>query len=203
MVQLAKMCIYATQAVYGVIAGYFFANQQSVYSDDGVFLGVMALSSIILLALPALLFRVPRLRERLPARAMLALEGLLAAVTLFAWIGTFGLFRAGIGYDSLVHVLSSALGIGIALIALPILYPNVSMMPQARLVVLLLGIVFAGGVANELFEKFGDAWWGTQMYGEWGDPRDTERDLMYNVLGAFLGAALMVRMKKSPVPQTP
>jgi hypothetical protein len=98
---------------------------------------------------------------------------------------------------------ASAFGIGIALLALSIFYPNVSLMPQARLVMLLLGLVFAGGVVNELFEKFGDAWWGTEMYGEWGDPRDTERDLAYDALGAFLGATFMVRMRKRPVPQTP
>lgn len=202
MFQLAKMCIYATQAVYGVIAGYFFANPQSVFSDDGIFLGILALASGAVVAAPALLQRIPRLRERASGSAVIRLEGLLATVTLLAWIGTFGLFRKGVGYDSFVHFTASAFGISIALLTLSIFYPNISMMRQARLVVLLLGIVFAGGVINELFEKFGDAWWGTEMYGEWGDPRDTERDLVYDALGAFLGATLMLRMGKRPVPQT-
>jgi len=201
MLQLARISIYATQAVYGVIAGYFFANPESIFSDDGVFLGVMALVSVVLLALPAIISCVPRFRERLTTRVLLALEGLLATITLFAWIGTFGLFKAGIGYDSLVHFLSSALGIGVALLALPIFYPNISLMPRLRLIIFAVCLVFAAGVVNEFFEKFGDAWWGTQMYGEWGDPRDTERDLAYDALGAIVGAFSLGLGRRS-TPQT-
>ena len=160
--------------------------------DQEWFLAWMMYLSAFGMLVPWLLSVVSKwIRERLVA----VIEILAAAAMILSWIGSFGFYRWGFGYDSFVHFTASVL---LAIIIAALAY---AVFPRTRVhawsvILIVATLTLVGGVVNELFELYGDQLFGTMMYGELGQPIDTLRDYGYDVIGALVGAILAVVFRK-------
>jgi len=149
--------------------------------------GMMYLSALGMLV-PWLLSAVSK---RITGRLVALIEILAAIAMILSWIGSFGLYRWGFGYDSFVHFTASLL-LAIIIIALAYaVFPRVRSHAWAVILIVATLTLF-GGVINELFELFGDQLFGTKMYGELGQSTDTLRDYCYDIAGALTGSILGV-----------
>jgi len=129
--------------------------------------------------------------KRITERLVAMIEILAAIGMTLSWIGAFGLYRWGFGYDSFVHFSASVL---LAVIIVSLVY---TLFPFFRthtwsVILIVATLTLLGGVINELFELFGDQLLGTAMYGEVGQPNDTILDYGYDVAGALVGSILGV-----------
>jgi len=181
------------------LAGVFASGWDVPGAFDEWFLVWIALLAAAGLLLPWALCRfIAPLRAAItPAR--LGLYEFLGVIgMLLGWGGTFGLYRVGLEYDSLVHFASCGMIAFVVLDASMRAFPRLA----ARRTVLLwtgFAITMIAGAANELFEWAGDRWLGTAMYGEAGQDLDTVYDFAANVAGFFIGAwaALRKQPKRS------
>ncbi len=162
--------------------------------DDEWFLAWLMGISAILLFLPWLIFKIPSLKRRATEPLLALIELLLAGAMCLSWIGSFGPYRWGIGYDSFVHYTASlfaAIGFVTLVYTLkPTLKSN-----WAVVVVIAIVLSFLTGIGNEAFEYYGDIIWGTEMYGEAGQPNDTVIDYAFDATGATLGVILSIRYR--------
>jgi len=149
--------------------------------------GMMYLSALGMLV-PWLLSAISK---RITGQVVALIEILAAVAMILSWIGSFGPYRWGFGYDSFVHFTASLL-LAIIIVSLAYaVFPRVR--PHAWAVILVVAtLTLFGGVINELFELFGDQVFGTMMYGELGQPTDTIRDYWYDITGALTGSMLGV-----------
>jgi hypothetical protein len=158
------------------------------------FLGCMAVVSAAGLLLPTAVLSLPKFGDgATPSTAgfyeLLAVVGLTAA-----WAGSFGLYVAGINYDTFVHVLTSGLFAYVLVDVIIRAYPHfLDRWRTVWLIVLVLGM--AAGIGNELFEWGGDHLFGTKMYGKAGVPLDTVYDLVMDAVGVLVGIACAKRHK--------
>lgn len=153
------------------------------------FLVYMLLLSALGMAGPFILAHlIPPLRRRLNDRILGMMEILAGLAMVASWIGAFGLYRDGFGYDTFVHFFASFclfIIFGLALMIFPVF--------NSRIWLLLLAAAFLtllGGFLNEIFEFAGDLLFETMMYGEAGQPDDTLRDAIGDLLGAATGVIL-------------
>lgn len=133
--------------------------------------------------------------KRITERLVALVEILAAIAMILSWIGSFGLYRWGFGYDSFVHFTASVL---VAVILVALVYTLIPILRTRTWAVILIvaTLTLVAGVVNELFEMFGDHLFGTTMYGEAGQPFDTIRDYGYDIAGAFVGSIFAVISKK-------
>ncbi|MDP3985242.1 MAG: hypothetical protein Q8P82_00620, partial [bacterium] len=191
--------ILATQFLW--VAGYFFLDPRAARFENPEFLGGMALVSAVVLIIPEIFFLIPFVRRRFNGHLRTWFGVLIALPVLLSWLGTFYWYTAGWGYDSVVHFSASFFG---SLLAFGILLvmrgPGLFRKRAARpiLFFLIAGLSLFGGIVNEVFEKYGDVWFHTQMFGEAGEEGDTIRDIAYDLLGAVLGSfACLARGEKA------
>jgi len=151
------------------------------------FLGYLALLAAAAMFIPWIIFRSLG-TERVGSYEVMAVSGLVAG-----WAGTFGLYRAGLGYDTAVHVFCMALFTFVMMDGISRQHG-----PHHLPVLAAIGFVLAmlAGVGNELFEWAGDRLFGTMMYGEAGQPNDTQIDLVANVVGFVVGAVAAFHVKR-------
>ena len=153
------------------------------------FLVYMLLFSAVGMVAPFIVAQlIPRLREKLNDQSLGILEILAGLAIVSSWIGAFGLYRDGFGYDTFVHFFASFCLMGMFTIVL-MLFPVF----RNKIWVLLLlagGLTLVGGLLNEVFEYMGDLLFETMMYGELGQPDDTLRDLIADGVGIGLGAVI-------------
>lgn len=164
--------------------------------DDEWALGYMAFGSAAVLWLPYLIVSVSEtIRSHANTAWLGALEGVLFFAMTASWIGAFGLYRAGFGYDNGMHVFASALAVfGITLIVSaynPGLVHEPLVLASIALILALLA-----GMGNEVVEWTSDRFLGTVMYGEVGQPDDTLRDTIADVVGVLVGSVFVV-LKRS------
>ncbi len=184
-----RVLIVAIATLFLWLAAYFFTFKEATGFNDHRFLGAMAIVSAVTILLPEIIFLHRRVRIRFNGRFRVIVGAAIAFPIILSWLGTFRWYRAGWEYDSLVHFISS--GIGAFLVLPTLMFFGVSGVKlRVSVFMLFVIIVFIGGTANELFEHYGDLWWGTSMFGEPGQPDDTVRDILYNVLGASLGSII-------------
>jgi len=122
-------------------------------------------------------------------------ETLLALAMILSWIGAFGPYRWGFGYDSFVHFTATLITAVMISAFVYALSPAARKNNTALIVIVLIVAMFAG-VVNEMFEKYGDLLWGTMMYGEVGQPFDTAIDYTYDFAGAIVGIVAALTFKK-------
>ncbi len=161
--------------------------------DDEQFLVFMCLLSAGAMLVPWLLVKLTKL-FKLSLSNINNIELFIAIMMILSWIGSLGLYRAGISYDTLVHFINSAFA---ALIALIIAHAN-GLEKRTKtwlIVILVFAIVMLSGIINELFEWGGDELIGTEMFGEIGEPTDTLKDMVANVAGFALGTYLGLKHK--------
>ncbi len=183
---------YFSQLVFWlfIIFGLLFRFDQidiRLHDDEWFLEWIMYLSAFAMLVPWLLSLAFWKITERL-----VTFVEILALISMvIAWIGGFGLFRWGFGYDSFVHFTASAL-LAVILVALVYaLTPSLQTRPWA-VILIVATLTLVGGVINELFEMFGDQWWGTVMYGEAGQPLDTMIDYFYDIGGALTGSIIGV-----------
>ncbi len=163
--------------------------------DDEWFLAWLMGASAFAMLLPSVAAQtLPVFKQRVTENFIAYFEIALAIGMWLSWIGAFGPYRWGFGYDSFVHLTVSVL---IALLIVSLIYainPAIQTKWQAVVIIVVLFTIFAG-VINELFEKYGDIWLGTKMYGEFGQPNDTIRDYVYDFFGAIIGTFIGIKKK--------
>lgn len=158
------------------------------------FLAYLAVLSALGMLAPALLFRlVPRLRALPDQRLLGRFEIFVFLAMAASWIGSFGLYRDGFGYDTFVHFFASAIFAVMVIVLLSAADPRLAARP-ALLFAIAAGIALAGGIVNEVFEWGGDRLIGTAMYGEAGESDDTLKDFAANAVGILAGAAVALRL---------
>jgi uncharacterized membrane protein YjdF len=150
--------------------------------DDEWFLTIMALVTAGSIFLPDALHRLFPSFGHWTAQTLDEIRWIWITMLIMGWIGSLGAYQLGRGYDSAVHFFSTLLGVWMV-------RKCAKTDQQFRNLTVL---VLAAGVVNELFEFFGDFWWGTQMYGEKGQVDDTARDLVANTVG-FVSGIVTVR----------
>ncbi|MBU0645915.1 hypothetical protein KJ611_00330 [Patescibacteria group bacterium] len=154
------------------------------------FLVYMLLLSALGMMGPFIIVNLIRpLRARITEQALGLMEMLAGAAMVASWIGAFGLYRDGFGYDTFVHFFASlclVLIFGIALTVFPFFAKRVWL-----LLLLVVVLTLLGGLLNEMFEYAGDLLFTTMMYGEAGQPDDTLRDLIGNSVGAVIGVVVL------------
>lgn len=155
-------------------------------TDHPAFSGIFALLSSAVLTLPHIVYQKDRFREA-SSKFLLTLESIIAFILIITWAGILKLYGLGFGYDSFVHFINSFLGVLTAFLFF-------STLGLKKKKILIIGFFAAvlGGVFNEIFQFYGDKWWGTKMFGQTGEPNDTFRDIFYNVLGALIGTIAML-----------
>ncbi len=161
---------------------------------DPKFFSFMAFVSVLALLVPIFISRWGKLGKIYNKDFIYTIEFLVVVCLIFGWLGArggVGLFWIGVGYDSLDHFAVSGL-IAICLFFLSFhLFENY--WKNKNKFFPLLGVFFATmfiGVFNEFFELYGDKLMGTEMYGEAGDPFDTIKDLIYDVLGVLVAIVI-------------
>lgn len=179
-----------------VLAAAFRANVIDLDHDTEWFLGYLSLLSAAGLLGPWLIYRfVPWFEEKGSERLLGAFEVMIAVAMIASWIGAFGMYRVGLGYDTGVHVFVSSL------IALMVVMAALSTRFElgARMAAILgcaaLVTILAGSV-NEVFEWGGDQLFGTSMYGEAGEPNDTFKDAIGNMAGFVIGSSFAYANRK-------
>lgn len=164
--------------------------------DDEWFLAwLMGLSAAVIF-LPQLLVRFIRPLRRVATEQYVAwLEAMLILAMTLSWIGAFGPYRWGFGYDSFVHFGASLI---IAVVLVATIYLLNPKWAKNSVTVFVMVIVFSilAGIGNEAFEKYGDIIWGTEMFGEAGQPNDTLIDYIYDFVGAVFGSVLGITYRK-------
>lgn len=176
--------------LFGWLAAYFFVFKSATGFEKFYFLGGMATVSAVVIILPELAFLIFRRQKKWNNHLPALLGASIAIPVIMSWLGTFLWYRSGWGYDSIVHFFSN--GFGMLTIFLVLLLFNIEMQKKPLLFGGLMILIIFGGIINELFEYYGDIWWGTHMYGELGQAGDTLRDLSYNILGAVVGLVLVM-----------
>lgn len=147
------------------------------------------LSSVGLLG-PWLFFRfLPRIQTKGTANLLGFIELLITIGIGIGWLGGFGLYRVGLGYDTFAHFSVSML---IGLVILSVSFVLIPEIQHSYFMGFLIVAVLASvaGLINELFEYGGDQLFGTVMYGEAGQSDDTLRDLVGNTLGFLAGSVI-------------
>ena len=144
--------------------------------------------SALAITLPYIIYQKTQLKEKYTIKLPLILESLISLSLILGWLGTLKFYKIGIGYDSFVHFSTSFLGVLMAFIILSVIF--VKNRKTTLLIIIFLVVIF-GGIFNEFFQKYGDRRWGTEMFGEIGQPNDTSRDLIYDTLGTFMGVFLV------------
>jgi len=156
---------------------------------------MMALSAVSVLIPYWIVISIKRLRSNTNENFVALTESILIIAMLLSWIGAFGPYRWGLGYDSFVHFSASVLaGIFFASVA----YAIKAKWSRNSIAVFLfvVGMSILAGIGNELFEKYGDIIWGTKMFGEAGQANDTTIDYIYDFIGAIIGALVGIANKK-------
>ncbi|MBU1907094.1 hypothetical protein KKD71_02990, partial [Patescibacteria group bacterium] len=139
------------------------------HQDEWFLAWMMGISAIAMLLPHLLIIAVPRLKKSASESFLAMEESLLALAMILSWIGAFGPYRWGFGYDSFVHFGASAIAAVMITAFVYVLAPKLRKNYIALIVIVILMALLAGA-ANELFEKYGDIIWGTMMYGETGQP---------------------------------
>jgi hypothetical protein len=160
--------------------------------DDEWALSYMAFGSALVMLLPyALVQSSKSIRSHINTAWLAGLEAVLFFAMTASWIGAFGLYRAGFGYDTGVHVFSSALAVfGVTLIVMAI-KPDLAHEPLVLASIAFI-VALMAGAGNELVEWSSDRFLGTVMYGEVGQPNDTLRDGIGDVIGVIAGTVFVV-----------
>lgn len=192
MTRWLRIFLLVIASLYAWLAAYFFVFRSATGFEAYNFLGGMALASVVLSTVPELIFISRRVRDRWNGNLRVMLGSVITFTLMLSWLGTLRWYLAGWGYDSFVHFAASAGGAVVALLLLLLVNQRLPRSPVIFIGLLVLLVVF-GGVVNELFEKYGDLIWGTEMFGEPGELDDTLRDFAYNVIGAVLGSVICVR----------
>lgn len=152
------------------------------------FLVYLAVLSAGTMMVPWLFFRwIPWFKKAATTKLVGFTEVILAISLSLSWIGSFGLYRRRIGYDTLVHFTVSFIGAFTLVMILRAIQPAFKKHPIFLFVLVVL-LMNVGGIGNELFEWGGDTLFGTAMYGESGQVNDTLRDFVGNSFGMVLGA---------------
>lgn len=163
--------------------------------DDELFLGIMCIVSALSLLFPWVLTKLFGFWAKgLDEKHLGKIEFFGAIMMILTWIGSLGLFRAGLGYDTAIHFINSLL---ITWIFIILLRPMVPRKMGLRIIIacLLIVLVAFSGLIVELFEWGFDQLIGTGMYGELGEPNDTLKDAMANTLGLITGLTWAARTK--------
>ena len=87
----------------------FFIRLINFVSDEYNFLGGMALLSVFAIIVPWLFSLHPRFGSQINESFLAFCEALIGFAVILSWIGTFGLYLAGFGYDSFVHFAASVI----------------------------------------------------------------------------------------------
>lgn len=172
-----------------VLLAVFYLSGQNPLTDHPVFSGLTAFFSALTIALPYIIYQKTRLKEKYNIKFPLILESLIALSLILGWLGTFKFYQIGIGYDSFIHFSVSFLGALMAFIIGSVIF---GVKKKKKIVLMIFLVVIFVGIFNEFFQKYGDMWWGTEMFGEIGQPNDTSRDLIYDTLGIFAGISLVL-----------
>lgn len=170
----------------GLYAGWIDAWK----SEREDFLAAMALFSCLGVLAPWIITRcIPTVRARMSVATLGRFEALVALCMVLTWIGALGLYRTDWGYDTMVHAIISGCLAYMFTVALAMALPSIERNPL-RLLAIVVCLSITAGVINELFEWGGDQIFGTTMYGQAGEPNDTEFDLMANSIGGIVGMIL-------------
>lgn len=159
-----------------------------------IFMGVIALISPILIYLPKLILKKSTSKKRNLILEMRTVIAFSLIVNIGGELGLFQLYRYGFAYDKFAHFIVSMLFafiLGESLKA----WENFSL---KKLILVVLGIVFASGLVWEFFEASADFLFKTQEWGVYGDHlvRDTLTDICFNTLGAISGIIIFMLPKK-------
>lgn len=152
------------------------------------FLVYMSLFSAFGMVAPLLVANlIPILKQKITEQVLGLIEILGGAAIVSSWIGAFGLYRDGIGYDTFVHFFASW-----CLLIIFGLVLTTALQYQHWWLILGMAAILTllGGLLNELFEYAGDQLFSTMMYGEAGQPDDTLRDLIADGVGVMVGAGI-------------
>jgi hypothetical protein len=155
--------------------------------DDEWMLSILAVLSAISLLVPTMLAMRLRL-ERLTG----SLEIIIVLSQLASWLGAFGWYRDGFGYDTFVHVFSSVLltiGTVWTLRAAGLARRAGTLLLSSAALVLVFVLV------NELYEWGSDTFFSTALYGEAGESDDTWRDMAANLVGITIGIVIGNRQR--------
>ena len=186
---VARQFVAGTFFAYLFGGGLMFTRTIDFSHEHEWFLGVLFFASAALLLLPRLLHQmVHAFQTQISEVSLARFEVLLTSAMFLSWMGSMGLYRAGIGYDSFVHFSTSVM----AAFALSIPLATLMHTKRLQVFVTLVGMVILLGLFVEFGEWLGDVVVGTTMFGELGQPGDTYRDLVYDALGAVVGSALVV-----------
>ena len=167
--------------------------------DQEAFLSGLALLCVGVMILPTLFFKfVPALHKVFTQRLIGVTEVGLVIAMLLSWIGSFGFYRDGFGYDTGIHFFISGMGALIVMILVIAVFPKLINNPvQLFLIVALILMVI--GISNEIFEWSVDQIFNSGTYGEVGQPDDTQRDLIANITGIFVGGITGLFIKEKIV----
>jgi hypothetical protein len=174
-------------ALYCVGAfGFFTGNIELPHSFEW-FLGILALLCAVLVFLPReIITRSPKLRA-ITDSEITRIELIINIALVLSWIGSLKFYTAGFGYDSFVHFTNSLIA-PLAIIA-PLQHHHTHLKKRSIFITLFI-LTLAIGFGIEFFELLGDIVIGTAMSGELAQANDTLRDIIYDALGALIGAGI-------------
>jgi len=191
--QKARKFVSAFFWIQILLAIGFFSRLINFVSDDYNFLGGMALFGAFAILVPWLFSLHPRFGSQINQSFLVFTEASIGIAIMLSWIGTFGLYLAGFGYDSFVHFIVSVILAILVFLFLAVVWQGFRNGHFVfGFILIILVVTMLGGVINELFEYYGDIIFGTMMYGEPGQMFDTRRDFIYDFLGSIFGISLVV-----------
>ncbi len=150
-----------------------------------VFMGIIALTSPILIYLPKLILKKSTSRKRALILEMRTVIAFSLAVNIAGELGLFQLNRYGFEYDKLAHFTVSML---FAFILSESVKEWEHFTTRKVLLIVFL-IVFSSGILWEIFEASSDFLFKTQEWGSYGKnvTWDTLGDIIFNTLGILAG----------------
>jgi len=175
-------------AVLSVVIGlvYFFKIKDLFLAVSFTFVAPIAV------LLPRYIYK-RKLRQKYNLSLLKTLESFAAVMFVLASAGTFGLYNAGIEYDSLIHVIITVL-IAI-LVAFVWTFRKTSGFEDGylSLCISVFSFTIILGAFWEVFQMSGDKVFGSKMFFDLFQPinLDVACDLAADTIGAFIGSVLV------------
>jgi hypothetical protein len=172
-----------------VLIAIFLTGGLLFYFRDDLFKANASLITAFCILLPEISYRyVPWIKKRYNQYFIHAVELITANLLVINALGALGFYYLGTEFDGLAHLLSGFLVTFFAsfLLGVYFYYKYNQVLQTKSLLYSILLTFFFSGVAWELFEYYGDAWWGTIMASQPGQPFDTWLDIFWDSLGILI-----------------
>lgn len=177
----------------GLAIGFFIGTYWIWTIDQSAFRPVVAVLSGLSLFVPRLLFTHTMLKKHLHMRALLYLENAWMVLILLNTFGSLSFYYTTQYYDMILHFVDPIIGGFMIALLVAAWEEHDGEYTESYVAYMTLAITFVIIFVWEAYEFYGDMWFGTQMFGQEGEPFDTFYDIVAGVAALFFLRILIHR----------